>query len=106
MGAKRSLLARHSQVRSACPLAGRLCGAIALCEAICLPWVRARGAHGKTACARANGMAFGDPMAGGLRGAGEADGHVKWPAIALCANRFAVRALCAHPRHAIGLAIG
>ena len=68
MGAKRSLLARHSQVRSACPLAGRLCGAIALGKAICLPWVRARGAHGKTACARANGMAFGDPMAGGLRG--------------------------------------
>ena len=49
-----------------------LCSASALGKAICLPWVRAQGAHGKTACARANGVACGDPMASGLRG-GDAD---------------------------------
>ena len=99
----------------------RLWKRFALCAALLILWC----AHGaRTAKLRAHGPkarrrlsideepsgvdAFGQgecyPLAGPPKVPRQ--WHIKWPPIALRANRFAVRAPCAHQRRGIGKALG
>ena len=96
------------------PVPARLWKRVALCFAIALPWVRARGAHCKTVCTRSTCKTFAVPLARGLRGPSPMDslcfvrrhtlpedssplGSIRF-AFGLCARSFAVRAPCAHQR--------
>ena len=53
-----------------CPVVGASLEALSLMRSIPLPWVRARGAHCKTACAQFTGKANASPLARSLRGGG------------------------------------